>query len=436
MNARRERETVLVKWKPEHRSLIAGYIDALMNILTIDQNGQVSTTEIFKLDILLKILTENITLKGIPTSRTKRALIRRAAFLRLKKYKVQDVHTFRRALAAEVRRHLSRPVEKYWILLPLHVPSEELGNSRSISILGNRLLFRTWNYVQRRFDLQSFLREANIFLRGRDITEMKLFTIFSPILVLSEGKDSREAFDTANRSFDLLRWLMNLTHQFGTITWQYGGYPRPLGMVLPPPACTVFNEDRSYHELLYTIVKYEEYQRNTLRGDEISEVRRLASRLGGPDSDAQTSAILIDALEKYGEALDAFEWRLAFLSLWQILELITLQSSANLNMKTVKSRVWNLLNQDPLMKDLLNALYETRNSLVHRGLFPDEEGLREVNLLKHVVERAINALSLLTRTCPTRASLERYYELTSKNDAELADRRRLIRSICQRRATN
>jgi hypothetical protein len=257
---------------------------------------------------------------------------------------------------------------------------------------------------------------------------------FSPVLVLCEGRDVQEALAVAGRPFDLFRWLVNLTRRFGRTTMQFGGLPRPLGMVLPAPIYGVFNQDRNLRELLFLNVKYSEYSRNTLRGNEIAEVRRLARRLGQPDSDDQTTAIMIEALEKYGEALDAFQWRLAFLTLWQILELIALQSSASLNMKTVKSRINALLGFDPLARDLLNALYKTRNSLVHRGLFPEAIGLREVNLLKFVVEKALNALFSLLRICPTRASLQRYYELVSQSDTELSDRQRLIRNIRRKRS--
>jgi hypothetical protein len=430
--ARRMRESEIVEWRPQDKDLISHYVDSLMEILSIGDQGQVETTEIFELDIFTKILAESVILRDISTTETKRALIKRAALLRLKKYKQQSIYTFRRALAAEVRGYLTRPVQKYWILLPLHIPSAELGNLRSISILGTKLLFRDWDYVQRRFDIEAFVQRSAEQLHGQDVT--LLFTAFSPVLVLFEGRSDREALDKANRPFDLLRCLINLGHQFGRFTRQWGGYPKPLATILPPPTYGTFTEEGSLHMFFYNLVRYEDYGQNTLRGGEITEVRRLANRLKEPDSNNQTMGIFVEALEKYGEALDTFEWRLAFLLLWQILELITLQSSENLNMKAVKGRVNSLLNQDRLSRDLLSALYKTRNSLVHRGSFPDEEGLTEINLLKHIVEGAINALFSLLRICPTRANLERYYEHISAGDTELADRRRLIRNILWRRS--
>jgi hypothetical protein len=206
-----------------------------------------------------------------------------------------------------------------------------------------------------------------------------------------------------------------------------------LATILPPPVYGTFAEDGRLQKLFFNTVRYESYGPNHLKDYDIGEVRRLANRPKEPENDSQTMAVLIEALEKYGEALDTSEWRLAFLLLWQILELITLQTSEKLNMNTVKNRVISLLNQDRLARDLLSALYRTRNSLVHRGSFPDAEGPREVSLLKYIVERATNALFSLLRTCPTKASLQRYYELISASNTELADRQRLTRNILRRR---
>lgn len=420
----------LVKWSSEKQSLISRYVNLLLNILDIGDDGRVTTAKGFYLDVYLKIISENISIDGIDTVDVKRGLIYRAFFTRLKLYKQQDIHTFRRAVASEARRFLARPVQDYWILLPLHVPFNQLGNSRSITIFNTKLLIRNWDYVQNKFDFNEFSTKTRHQIGDQDFF---YFDKFSPILVKTRGRYPAEAFYYAERPYDFLRWLINLIYQFGRITTRWGGYPKPLGMMLPPPTYAVFNQDGKFEQLFYTISRYKDYQRNTLEPQVLLEVRKLARRLNLPTDDKQTINILIGALEKYGEALDTFEWRLAFLLLWQILELVTLQSSESLNMRTVKNRIISFLGQDALVKDLLTTLYDTRNSLVHRGTFPDEDGLKEVNLLKYIVERVINRLFQVLRICPDKANLERYYQLVSANNSELTDSQRLIRYIQSKR---
>jgi hypothetical protein len=414
------KDTDLVKWNPSDERLISRYIDLLMGILFVDNDGRAKTTEGFNLDVYLKILSESVALKEISSAETKRGLIRKAVFLRLKHYQRQDIYTFRRALATELRAYLSQPSNKHWILIPLHLPRNELGNARSISILGTKLLFRDWKYVQQRFKFAMFLKDTRNQLRDQRFTYSINFT---PVLALTEGRNIREALDEAERPFSFLRWLINLSYQFGRVTYSWGGYPKPLGLILPPPTFGVFSENGEYEQLFYSLTKYEEYKQNKLDPRVLPQVRKLSMRLKGPTGEDKTLSLLTGALEKYGEALDTIESRHAFLLLWQILELIALQSS---DMNTVKNRIINLLGQDPTVRDLLSALYRTRNLLVHRGSFPDEQGLREVNLLKYIVERAINKLFSLIRICPTKASLERYYQYMSANDAELTDRHRII----------
>ena len=52
----------LVRWKGGQERLIERYHGEYMSILTIQDNGEVSTTEIFWSDVYLKILAQNIIL--------------------------------------------------------------------------------------------------------------------------------------------------------------------------------------------------------------------------------------------------------------------------------------------------------------------------------------------------------------------------------------
>lgn len=418
-------EKELVKWDTEDQQLIIRCVDQLLSILNID-GGKVKTIETFKLDIYLKILSQKVSLKDVTSLETKRNLLYRTFFTRLKFYKQQEIYYFRRALATELHNHLSQPIIDYWILLPLHVPKDQIGNARSITVLNTKLLFRDWIYVSKRFELDKYFKDTRNHIKDRRFNFKSNFT---PVLVKNKWRGYLEAFTIAVQHFDLLRYLINLNYQFGLYTHISGSTPKPLGLILPPPTFGIFYESGKYKEFLFTIGNYEDYKRNKLAPQVMKDVRKLALRLQGNTDKNQTRSILIESIEKYGEALDTNQWRHAFLLLWQILELITLQSSEKSNMTVVKNRVINLLKQDPMIRDLLDALYETRNLLVHQGAFPISQGFREVNLLKIITERSINKLYGLIRICPTTASLERYYQYISFGKSELADRGRIIKYI-------
>lgn len=420
----------LIIWPAGKEKIIEKTVGDFLGILKVDRNGEVRTTRSFELGVYRKILSSYVAINGIDSSQDVSHLIYRAVFNRLKHYQRQDLAGFRKALAAEARKFLKRPINTYSILLPLHMRPTELQSTRSISIFGVKLLVRNWLFCRRKFELDEFIRATRLHLKD---SHFEYFGKFNPIIVSSQGKYVQEAFLPVERSFDFLRWLINLQYQYGRTTRRWGGIPKPLGKILPPPTYAIFRSDGSYETMFYSLRRYEDYSANSLAPQILPQVRRISRILGGLNHSSEIQTILVEAIALYGEALDAFDWRHSFLTLWQILEIITLQSEDNLSMKTVRNRVSGLLYQQGLFKDLLDASYQIRNSLVHRGSFPDESGLEEVNLLKIIVERSINRLFSLVRVCKTKESLERYYQHIFMPSSELTDRRRIIRNILDTR---
>jgi len=432
MKAQNPRQKALVSWNSKQKDVVDRYVSYLSQILNIGQNGEVSTSEIAKLEIFLKILAQNINIAGISDLETKRNLIFQAAFLRFGKYETKNISTFSEALTAETDQHLNRPFKKFWILLPLNVyPGAKFDRFRSFSILSKRLLIRNWNYIEKHFDYTTFMTDVN---RKLPIFKIPLHSYFVPILVAVDAQDDQKAFDEANRSFDLFRSLLNLQFTFGMSSLQFGGYPRPLAKILPPPIYGVFDGTRKYLQFYYNIVNNYEYTQNDIADDKIIRCRKLASTLKSTKSEDDIMSLNVEVLEKYGEALDTSEWRLSFLILWQILESITLQSNEEFSMKTVVNRINILFGQNQLNKDLLSALYQTRNLLVHKGYFPSEQGLREVNLLKSIVEPSMQSILAQAKYLPTKNSLNKFYEHATDNNADLNERARIISLIRQHRA--
>lgn len=432
MKTQNPKQRVLVNWNSKHETMIERYVGLLAKILEISPDGRVTTSKVIELDIYLKIMAQNINIHSIADAEIRRQLISKATFNRFGKYQTQNTFTFCRALTAETNQYLMRPLKQFKILFPLNVSPGQFDRFRSFSVLNRKILLRNWKHIQKHFEYGTFTTHVNHHLPS---FKTPLSSHFIPVLVKVEAQDYQQAFDEANRAFDLFRSLLNLQLTFGTSTIQFGGYPKPLGKILPPPVYGVFNEDGEFLQFFYNSVRDYEYGPNSISNDRIIKVRNLASRILIPKSDKDTVSLNVEVLEKYGEALDTSEWRLSFLVLWQILESITLQSNEEFSMKTVVNRIDIMFGQNQLIKDLLSSLYQTRNLLVHKGHFPSEQGLKEVNLLRYIVEPCMNFILSQTKHLPTKNSLNKFYEHASANDADLAERARIISMIKKNRAT-
>ncbi|HUW09311.1 MAG TPA: hypothetical protein VM537_06240 [Anaerolineae bacterium] len=427
------RPSELVTWDPQHEETVARYVQELMGILWVDEGGRVKTTQHFKLDAYLRILSRTVHIRGVEDPRAKRLLMQGAAFLRLKKYEVQNLHTFRRALAAQAREYVGRQPRDYWILFPLHARPTELDGFRWFTVLETRLLVRGWERIRRDFDLDAFDTDTSVPLQGLTIS---LEADFTAMVAKAQGRDSHEAFREAANAFDLFCSLLNLALKFGLSTKRWGFQTQPLGPVLPPPVYGVFGSDGAYVEYWYNTARYQRYDRNSVQAKDLAAARKLARRFGASVGKNETLALVVEALHKYGEALQAAEWRQCFLLLWQILELLSLQTGGNVSMKRVTNRVGALLHQDQLVCDLLPVLYQTRNELVHLGRFPqgDEEALTEINLLKYVVDRSLDAMIDKSGQLRSASSLEKFYTHATERTASLSDRQRVIGHIRRNRA--
>lgn len=425
--------TALVKWEKKKEPLIARYVKEFLNVLEVDGQGKVSTTKGFSIKMFRKILSQNIQLIGIEELDVREGLIQKTLF-RIKKNKKQDIHGFRRSLASEVKRYVDRRIEQYTILFPFHASSHNPPPIKQIQILGVKFRFSNWGHVKRNFECSKFLQEADLYLR-RQNGRIDIESRFVPVLVQTEGRNAREGFDKASPAFDLVRAIFALYHHYGRYNEQWGGYPRPLAKVLPPPVYCVFKNTGEFELFLYNTPKLEEYSQNTISAEEIKYLRKLARGFKTLPRESETLFLVIESLYKYAQAHETNDWRLAFLLLWQILELITLQTSEQLSMKNVINRVAILLRTDPYAIDLLSALYTTRNELVHSGNFPDEQGLNEVSLMKSIAERVINQLFAKAKKIPARASLQRYYDHAhaGTSDTELLDRQKVIGVILRER---
>lgn len=423
------RPNELVQWEQGKQPLIVNYVNKCSSVWKINNTGEVSTSQIFLSEIYEKILANNIQLENVNEISARQRLIRKT-ITKLKKQNNQNIQSFKRLLASEVYKFNNRPTAKYFVLFPFHVSSTNPPQIKSFSVHGITFQFRTWNYIKRNFDYENFRDETT--LLGQYIGDVNLEGNFIPVLALSNGRDTGEAFEEASKAFDLLRATFNLPVQFGIYTRQIGGYPSALGKILPAPVYGVFRNDRSFDLLFYSTSKYE-YKNNSISNDEVRSARRIARFITVPKDEQDILSIIVDAFEKYQKALDLHDSSQVFLSLWQILESITLQAE-QIDMRDVINRTDSLIVQeDKYIKNLLEAFRITRNQLVHRGKFTEDKGLEEVGLLKSVVERAINSLLVHKDHLRTKNDLRVFYESVARGNTDLKNRRKIMGYVLRKR---
>lgn len=414
----------LVTWKDKGRDIerLERNLRALMDTIVIEKAKAVSH-EGFKLEAIVYVLSSLIGLHGITNASIKNGIITQACF-RLRTCKKQDAATFRRVLAAGVRRHLRLAEHPYRIVFPLNIDSRSLERRRWFATSGLRFSIRSWPYVKRHLALDDWLRQAKL-IAGVD--ERSLHHSFTPLEVIAPDRGPRESFDEACTAFELLRSVLNL-EVFGSYYSIQFGVRKPLGKIMPPPVYGVFNEDGGFETLYVEERPPRKYDQPRIQPDRIRQADRLLRQLSQRHEPRSTIGLVEEAIRKYGRALDTTNWRDAFLSLWQVLELLTHEPNTTYKMWNVCERASTLLQTHPLMVDILYTCYQTRNALVHRGRFSDE-GLIEVGMLKIIVERCIDAVYGLGRACPDWHSLVVYYQNAAMLPDDLTTRVRVIRSI-------
>ncbi len=382
----------------------------------------------------LELLTQQVELGPIVDIDAKRSIVERALLRRWLRYSDPSLPMFRRALTTELKHFLAQPLEERAVLLFLHCNPQQLGNRRSFYVLGQRLLIHSSKSIGRRFDIDKLLDDATHLL-PKSLNESLLQTsppqIFTPISVTGKWRSKDEAASTAIKAFDLLRVLLNLTDQYGRFTVRFGGRDRPLASVLPSPIYGIFDKDGNYSSLYYT-AELLEYRSRSIDAEQIDGAIELARTFREAPAGKSTAKLLVEILLNYSAALDTSDWRQGFLSLWQCLELATLQTEHSFDMKKVASRVKVIAQHHQLTSDLLDYLRDARNELVHTGRF-SKEGALQVNLLKFIVERVINFLASNLRHLPTRSHLEAFYRHASGGDSELTIHREVIDLIRDRR---
>lgn len=418
----RMRDGKLVKWKEADRLKLDRSLARLMEI-TVIENGKVVSHHIDVRAAALYVLASLVELCPVPNETDKMMMLSEACG-RLRTCAKQDAMTFRRVLAARVRRHLKLPVQRCHFVAPLNVADSSVAGRRWLTVGGLRFTVRSWEYIRDHLAVDEWRKKALVHEIGCGSDVWRCFT---PLEVVVPGRSVNEASDAAYDAFELLRAVLNYFEMVGTYTVQ-GGKSQPLGRIRPPVTYAVFGDDGALLEWYLETNPAMKYSCPNIDVRNVDGALGMLKQLSRARDARATVARIEDAVRKYGRALDTTEWRHAFLNLWQALEILTHEPTGSHSIKSVYERAKLLLGPDPFMKDVLEVCRDARNELVHQGRF-SEDGLRAVGMLKMIVGHCIRTVYSLRKACPDWDSLVVYYNNVGTSTPDLARRGRIIRSI-------
>jgi hypothetical protein len=416
-----------VSWSSKKDAKIEKHVRSILDAMNAD--GSRTGPKITHVDESSRVLADHIAIGGVDAAYDRSDIIVKA-LVTTKKGSTSPpadlLQHFRTELEGVVAARGAEKRRLFNVVFPLNLLHGNARSFASIRVLGVEIRRVSWDQIQLYYPADRWWKHVSLVDRHEDYVD-RLTSKFVPLVASLEARDQSEAWLQASEAFELFRTVLNLQGTWGRKTWQLG-MPRPLGTILPAQIYGVFDEakDKEYWYFNSTTYDYDSTPRS--RRPNWRSARRVLNVVAGVRAE-DLRQLLVDALVKYGEALDTIEWRQAFLSLWLVLELLSLQERGG--KWDVVDRIAGLLGNQERDRDLLSVLADTRNTLVHAGRYPNSEGFEEVQFLKRFAERSINNLLSRSKGLKNRTSLRLLYE--HLNDPVLEERVRIISMLARER---
>lgn len=415
----------------ESRKVVDRYLHQLLDLVSINpETNGAQITHNGPARNLLRVIAGNLEFPALPLRSDHESFVLMGCGL-LKSRADATVEDLVSAIDVEIRRVLPKRTKSTTVLLPLNA-SLPAGVFSTVELLGITFERVSWDDVSGIVRLKEF---TDTYTQKLGLGQpFPLATRFTPFLARFSNEEPVASGFRAMRAFQLLRAPLNWQLQYGRLTRRLGTfYPRPRAPIAAPPVYGIFDTSGSFETFVFNTPRPDEFRSNEIDAARADAATGILADLSKEPERNETRYLVTDAFLRYGEALDAVEARLAFLSFWQMLETLAIQDGEGINMRTVVNRISVLFSKKELLRDLLMTCYETRNGLVHRGIFVDDFADEEIGHLKSIAEGALASILDLRADFPTRASLESFYELATVPNSILDQREAAIRATRKRR---
>lgn len=294
------------------------------------------------------------------------------------------------------------PVEEHVFIVPLKV-----GFSGQIALPVRKMVGGSWIQISTRAALN---RRWLMCLTDADAE--------SAYVLKGRGATVRAAWHSVQTSFETFRGILEFCYGVGGQS--IGTLPRARHRF---PIGTKIRHIKSGRLELITLLS-DEGERARVpveRGVRWADVLRLCSLLRAPPHAGSFNELICNCMRLYQQALDETLPHRAFLSLWQLAEEMAVGEAINGDTRKIAARLAPFLHTQRMdvnmYQQLLAKCGRKRCELVHHGNYTVDD--QDVNMLKLMCDRTLIALLNMHQEFPDRASLDEFYRLSAKNDAEL-----------------
>lgn len=382
-------------------------LEYLKMAVSLYENGttKLHNLNILKFDRILYILGNMIEITGFPYNNDeKRLMIWQALHKQPFSF---DIESFSEILETVIEEWIERKTSEFFLIYPLNIEYETLKDKDHFIVDDFKIDIYSFNNLNNNFDfkdLDSFNKWIyEDWLKKIEVISQKM----TYLVVRINAKSIEEAQDIAYRHVEIFRSLLNFLLSFLSFRF-LETVPSPLAEVRYQGTFFIFNENRKYIgnekipdyiDIDKELIKIEPTKLNWICRN-IEHFEKLQKN--------KLKDLLIDCLLLHNYALDNVGRGYVFLHLWQILELISLKDKTNINFDKVKNRIQSIVN-DPVESDVIDALFNKRNKLVHEGKI-SEFSLGDITCIKMITDICINFLFKKVNELKNIQDLNDFYE--------------------------
>jgi hypothetical protein len=269
--------------------------------------------------------------------------------------------SFLEKVKQEEKKALSTPKSTFFLLTTIstHPPKERKKKTTD----GIELIFEKnpprKNFIHTR---ENFLGLAENYICGN------IPNNYSFIRLKIQERNKFSATQTAFDRLDLARSIWNLCLNGGKIPiiWESN---RPLNRISLGPFHTLHNQDGSSatEDTIWYDPNYNKPAKPEHFLDIQKTIRPFERKIIPKINNSPYSKTIKDFLIRYNRALDQPILENCFLQLWSLLESLTASSGTNSNNKNVVDRIAFLSAEPQYEREILDAMREKRNIIVHQS---------------------------------------------------------------------
>jgi len=323
-----------------------------------------------------------------------------------------DCEVFLEHLNKIYQDRMSKPLSDFFFIASLNTDYRDFSTKEFV-VDKTKVEILNFQQIEEKFNLSKHFTTMNLIYKE----EKKLMEKFSYALIKVRERDNRSAFHKAYHIFELFRAVLNLTQVYGKSLYHYGERPRPLSKVQPSKRYILFDHNKNYVDYWHPSIPFE-YRIQNLDNERLKFALKLFDEINSlvqcPLKDRLLSSFI-----RYNEGLDGNITGTSFISFWQILEFIALADKSNMSEKEVSKRIGKIV-KAYFWQDLLSALRNRRNHLVHKGVISEFDA-EESNIIKWCCEVAILFLLGVVNDFRDEPSLDFFYKNV---DLPIADLKR------------